>query len=190
MVTGSNPRAPIHRMAWSAIAMAVVAGVLALYGSLYAEKQIPGTPLCEARGEPPVAPADFKPLGAYTDHQIAQRNPKGPIRGLYRVRYGAEWTYYYAVGALDRAVVARTKKSKFASYTLQLVVYVLPFGLGLAGALTGGWAMKVVQQSGGKYGGDTLAVFSMMVGGLAAVVAGCMMLSLYVWPLLPTFYTT
>ena len=66
----------------------------------------------------------------------------------------------------------------------------LPFWLGLAGALTGGWAMKVVQQSGGKYAGNALAVFSMMIGGLATVVAGCMMVSLYVWPHLPSLYTT
>src|SRR5215218_193840 len=112
MVTGPNPRTPIHRMALSAIAMAVVAGALALYGSLYAEKQIPGTPLCEARGEPLNAPADYKPFRAYVAHQIAQRDPKGPIRALYRVWYGGEWTYRYAVGALDRAVVARTKQSK------------------------------------------------------------------------------
>src|SRR5687767_15078326 len=100
MVTGSTHRAPVHRMAWAAIAMAVVAGVLALYGSLYAEKQIPGTPLCEARGETPAPPADYKPLGAYIDHQIAQRNPRGPIRWGYSVWYAGEWTYHYAHGAL------------------------------------------------------------------------------------------
>ena len=50
--------------------------------------------------------------------------------------------------------------------------------------------MKAVQQSNGKYAGNTLAVFSMMVGGLAAVVAGCMMVSLYIWPRLPSLYTT
>jgi hypothetical protein len=35
---------PIHRMAWAGIAMAVLAGVLALYGSMHAEKHLPGSP--------------------------------------------------------------------------------------------------------------------------------------------------
>lgn len=91
---------------------------------------------------------------------------------------------------IDRKLLALTERSKFANYSLQIVAYVLPFWLGLAVVLTGGWAMKAVQQSNGKYAGNTLAVFSMMVGGLAAVVAGCMMVSLYIWPRLPSLYTT
>ena len=39
-------------------------------------------------------------------------------------------------------------------------------------------------------GGNTLAVFAMLAGGLAAVVAGCMMVTLYVWPRVPALYTT
>jgi hypothetical protein len=90
---------------------------------------------------------------------------------------------------IDRKMLALTERSKIANYSLQVIAYVLPFALGLAGALTGGWAMKVVQQSNGKYSGNTLAVFSMMIGGLAAVVAGCMMVSLYLWPHMPALYT-
>ena len=138
MMTAANRVAPVHLMAWAGIAMAILAGVLALYGAMHAEKHLAGSPLREARGSSGLPP----------------------------------------------------QPGKFANYSLQIVAYVLPFWLGLAGALTGGWAMKAVQQSNGKYAGNTLAVFSMMVGGLAAVVAGCMMVSLYVWPRLPSLYTT
>ena len=76
-----------------------------------------------------------------------------------------------------------------ARYGLQALAFVAPFGLGLLAALAGGEAMKAVQGSEGKYGGNTLAVFATMVGGLAAVVAGCMILSVYVWPHVPSLYT-
>ena len=168
MVTGSSRAAPIHRMAWAGIAMAVVAGVLALYGSMQAEKHLAGSPLREARGSAGL--------------------PAKPASGIERLWARGEASVFG--DDFDRKMLALTERSKIANYSLQLVAFVLPFFLGLAGALTGGWAMKVVQQSGGKYAGNTLAVFSMMVGGLAAVVAGCMMVSLYVWPLLPSLYTT
>ena len=168
MVTRPGRRAPVHRMAWAAIAMAVVSGVLALYGSMHAEKHIAGSPLREARGTT-AAPA--KP-GSALERLVAKSE-----------------TGVFGTDA-DSKVRAWTQRSKIANYTLQLAAYVLPFFLGLAGALTGGWAMKVVQQSGGRYAGNTLSVFAMMVGGLGAVVAGCMMVSLYVWPLLPSLYTT
>jgi hypothetical protein len=168
MVTGSTRGAPIHRMAWAGIAMAVVAGVLALYGSMHAEKHIAGSPLREARG----------PSGL----------PAKPGSAAERLWVRGETSLFG--DDIDRKVLAWTERSKFANYSVQMLAYVLPFFLGLAGALTGGWAMKVVQQSGGKYVGNTLSVFAMLVGGLATVVAGCMMLSLYLWPLLPSLYTT
>jgi hypothetical protein len=155
-------------MAWAGIAMAVIAGVLALYGSMQAEKHLSGSPLREARGSAGL--------------------PAKPGSALERLWARGEASVFG--DDIDRKMLALTERSKIANYSLQLVAYVLPFFLGLAGALTGGWAMKVVQQSGGKYAGNTLAVFSMMVGGLAAVVAGCMLVSLYVWPLLPSLYTT
>ena len=43
---------------------------------------------------------------------------------------------------------------------------------------------------GGKYGGHFQGVFAILIGMFAAVIAGCMMLSLYVWPHLPALYTT
>lgn len=168
MVTGSNRGAPVHLMSWAGIVMAVVAGVLALYGSMAAEKHIAGSPLREARGS---AGLPAQPGSWYERLWV-----KGEVRA-----FGDR---------IDRKVLAITERSKVTNYTVQLVAYVLPFFLGLAGALTGGWAMKVVQASGGRYAGNTLAVFSMMVGGLAAVVAGCMIISLYVWPRLPAVYTT
>jgi hypothetical protein len=168
MVTGSSRGAPVHRMAWLGIVTAVVAGVLALYGSMQAEKHIAGSPLREARGSSGL--------------------PAKPASGAERLWARGERSVFG--DDIDRKLLALTERSKIANYSLQLVAYVLPFFLGLAGALTGGWAMKVVQQTGERYAGNTLAVFSMMVGGLAAVVAGCMMVSLYVWPRLPSFYTT
>ena len=173
MVTGYT-RAPIHRMAWAGIATAVLAGVLALYGSMHAEKHIAGSPLRAARN----------PAG---------QNDAPPKPGNWHERARA-WTeeqvFGHTTDDVDREILALTEESRVANYSLQIVAYLLPFALGLAGALTGGWAMKTVQASGGKYAGNTLAFFSMMIGGLAAVVAGCMMVSLYVWPHLPTLYTT
>jgi hypothetical protein len=161
-------RAPIHWMSWTAIAMAVVAGVLALYGAMAAEKHVAGSPLRLARGD---ANMNASPTPWY-DRLLM----KGEV-SVFGER-------------LDKRMLALTGRSKVANYSLQLVAFVLPFFLGLAAALVGGWAMKAVQASGGRFAGNTLAVFSMMIGGLAAVTAGCMMISLYVWPLLPSTYTT
>jgi hypothetical protein len=155
-------------MSWAAIVMAGVAGVLALYGAMHAEKQLAGSPLREARGS---AGLPAQP-GSWAGRTWARAEVR-----LFGDR-------------IDRVVLALTERSPAANYALQFVAFVLPFGLGLGGALTGGWAMKVVEQSAGKHAGNTLAVFSMMIGGLAAVVAGCMMVSLYVWPHLPSLYTT
>lgn len=173
MATGAR-RAPIHRMAWAGIAMAALAGVLALYGSMHAEKHIADSPLRAARN-----------TSGQTDA------PPKPGNWHERLR---TWVERNVLGRttddLDREVLALTERSKVANYSIQILAYLMPFALGLAGALTGGWAMKAVQASGGKYAGNTLAFFSMMIGGLAAVVAGCMMVSLYVWPHLPKLYTT
>jgi hypothetical protein len=155
-------------MAWTGIAMAVLAGVLALYGGMHAEKHLPDSPLRAARGSAGLpAQPDSRPGRAWVRFETR----------LFGDR-------------LDNKVIELTTRSKIANYSLQIVAYLLPFALGLAGALTGGWAMKVIEQAGGRYSGNALAVFSMMIGGLATVVAGCMMVSLYVWPHLPTLYTT
>jgi hypothetical protein len=199
MVTGLHPRTPIHYMSWVGIVMAVCAGALALYGGMHAEKHLAGSPLRAARGSAgllPPPPSDYQPLKEYVNRRVNEEaekstgNWKRGEKTWNTVGAAVTWVYRYGRGATDRYILARTEESKIANYSLQLFAFVLPFFLGLAGALTGGWAMKVVQASGGKYAGNTLAVFSMMIGGLAAVVAGCMMISLYVWPRLPSMYTT
>jgi hypothetical protein len=164
----SAARVPVHLMSWAGIVMAAVAGVLALYGSMHAEKHLAHSPLREARGSSGL--------------------PAKPETALGRQVVKAEASVFG--GDVDAKLLDLTGRSRVANYSLQIVAFVLPFWLGLAAALTGGWAMKQVQASGGKYAGNTLAVFAMMVGGLAAVVAGCMMMSLYVWPHVPSLYTT
>jgi hypothetical protein len=167
MVTGTT-RAPIHPMSWAGIVMAVLSGVLALYGSMHAEKHLADSPLRQARGD--------------AEHL--------PQPGPWYERLWVKGETSVFGERIDYKMRNLTRESKIANYSLQIAAYLLPFFLGLAAALTGGWAMKAVQASGGKYAGNTLAVFSMMIGGLAAVVAGCMMVSLYLWPRLPSLYTT
>ena len=72
---------------------------------------------------------------------------------------------------------------------LQVIAFVLPFVLGIAAAVTGGHALGAIERSAGKTVGNFQAVFSIMIGGFAAVISGCMMLSFYVWPMLPSLYT-
>jgi hypothetical protein len=161
-------RAPIHWMSWAAIAMAVAAGVLGLYGAIAAEKHIAGSPLRLARGDSNMSAGP----GPWYDKLVA----KGEV-SVFGVRF-------------DKKLLALTERSQAANYAVQFVAFVLPFFLGVGAALVGGWAMKAVQASGGRYSGNTLAVFSMMIGGLAAVTAACMMVSFYVWPNLPSVYAT
>ena len=56
--------------------------------------------------------------------------------------------------------------------------------------MLGGWAMTVIERENGRYGGNMHGVFSILIGMFAAVIAGCMMFSLYVWPYVPSPYTT
>lgn len=168
MVTGTNRGTPIHFLSWVGIVMSVIAGVLALYGSMVAEKHLPDSPLREARGSAGL--------------------PAQPTSKVGRLWVRGETSIFGE--RIDNKMLSLTSQSKITRYTVHILAFVLPFFLGLAGALTGGWAMKLVQQSGGKYVGNTLAVFAMMAGGLATVVAGCMMMSLYVWPHIPNLYTT
>lgn len=160
MVARSTRGVPVHRLAWAGIVTAVFAGVLALYGSMEAEKHIAGSPLREARTDPKVPPQP----GWWIERQL--------VRGETSV-FGDR---------IDTKMRTLTQNSKIANYALQIFAYVLPFVLGVGAALTGGATMNAVERSGGRYVGNTLAVFSMLAGGLAAVVAGCMMVSLYLWP--------
>ena len=86
--------------------------------------------------------------------------------------------------------LSMTRDSKIARYSHQGLAYFLPFALGIAATLTGAVGMRKIEASNGKYGGDTRGVFAVLIGGLAAVTSGCMILSLYVWKHLPSPYTT
>src|SRR5579883_2664780 len=118
MVTGSSHGAPIHRMSWAAISMAIVAGVLALYGSMAAEKHLAGSPR-EARGSAGL--------------------PAQP--GSWYERLWVKGETSILGDRIDRKMFTLTERSKIANYSVQIIAYVLPFWLGLAAALTGGWAM-------------------------------------------------
>lgn len=170
MAATPAPKLPIHRLSYVAFATALVAGALALYGGMHAEKVIPNSPLRAARGTsglPVAQPTGFEGARAAIERRIFSQTSDD----------------------LDARVSAWVAESQTARYGLQVLAFFAPFGLGLLAALAGGEAMKAVQASEGKYGGNTLAVFAMMVGGLAAVVAGCMILSVYVWPHVPSAYT-
>ena len=138
MLTPTKP-VPMHKLAVAAISVAAVAGVLALYGSLFAEKHLAGSPLNVARNEP----------------------------GL-----------------------PETRESNINRYTLEIVAFVLPLVLGVAATLLGGEAMKAIEASNGTRSGNLPAVFAIMIGGLAAVVAGCMTIAVFVWKHVPSLYTT
>ncbi len=190
MVTGSTRGVPVHRLAWAGIVTAVFAGLLALYGSMHAEKHFAHSPLREAREQAVLPPRQQEPFGEYVRTRSAEETARS------RASRGWRWvstTWHTMVAAVqwgDRWILTHTTNSKIANSSLQIFVYVLPFVLGVGAALTGGSAMNAVQRSGGRCVGNTLAVFSMLVGGLAAVVAGCMMIALYVWPRVPSLYTT
>jgi hypothetical protein len=161
-------RPPVHRLAWLGFATSLVAVVLAFYGSLYAEKHLAGSPLREARGSAGL--------------------PAEPKSWYERALANGETTVFGE--RIDRKMLGLTERSKIANYTLQGVAFVLPFLLGIAAALLGGWAITAIERQNGKYGGNMQGVFSILIGMFAAVIAGCMMLSLYVWPLVPAAYTT
>lgn len=83
-----------------------------------------------------------------------------------------------------------TRDSKIVRYSHQLLAYFVPFALGVAATLAGAVGMRQIEKANGKYRGDTAGVFAVLIGGLAAVTSGCMILSLYVWKHLPSAYTT
>jgi hypothetical protein len=167
MVMGRVKRAPVHRLAWAGFATAVVALLLAWYGSLDAEKHIAGSPLREARGSAGL--------------------PAEPGPWYERLWDRAEVSVFG--DRADKKILALTERSKIARYTLQVVAFVLPFALGLVAALMGGSAMTAIEKSGGTRAGNFQAVFAIMIGGFAAIIGGCMIVSVYVWPHLPSIYT-
>lgn len=166
--TATVQHVPIHKLAWAGFALSLLSIVLAFYGSLYAEKHLADSPLREARG------------GAGL--------PAEPKHWYERLIAKGETTLFG--DRIDRKMVALTARSKIANYSLQLVAFVVPFVSGIVAALLGGWAMTAIERSNGEFAGNMQSVFSMLIGSFAAVIAGCMLLSLYIWPLIPSPYTT
>lgn len=85
---------------------------------------------------------------------------------------------------------AVTRTSKSARTAVQFAAYFVPFGLGVAAALAGGAAMRAVEDQPNRFSGSPPAVFAILLGGLSAVVSGCMILSVYLWKHVPSAYTT
>lgn len=160
-------KVPVHRLAWTGFAISLIALVLAWYGSLHAEKHIAGSPLREARGSANVISGP----GAWFERAF----DRAEIR-VFGDRF-------------DKKILELTERSKIARYSLEIVAFVLPFVLGITAALMGGTAMTAVEKSKGKYSGNFQSVFAILIGGFAAVIAGCMILSVYIWPHMPSFYT-
>jgi hypothetical protein len=158
---------PVHRLAKVGLVTAVVAFVLACYGSFVAETHVSTSPLRKAR---PNAGLPAEPTSWY-GRLIASAETK--VLG----------------GRASEVMAEKTGRSKLTRYTVQLVAFVLPFALGLAGALMGGEAMKAIEAANTKSGGNFQAVFAMLIGGLAAVISGVMCFAIFVWSVVPSLYT-
>jgi hypothetical protein len=49
--------------------------------------------------------------------------------------------------------------------------------------------MRAIERDKGATSGSGAAVFAIMIGGLSAVIAGCMIFVVYGWKYVPTLYT-
>ena len=156
----------VHRLAKAGLGASVLAFVLACYGSFAAERHLAGSPLNTAR---PVA------------------TPPEPTSWYGRLLVRGEVSAFG--DRLDRVMTEKTRTSKRSRVLLELVAFVLPFVLGLGAALAGGEAMRRIERDTEKYGGNFEAVFAIMIGGLAAVISGCMLLSVFAWRFVPAAYT-
>jgi hypothetical protein len=160
-------RLPVHRLAKAGLVTAVLAFVLACYGSFVAETHLSSSPLRQARPNPGL--------------------PAEPTSWYGRTIAAAETAVFG--GRASEVMTEKTGRSKLTRYTVQLVAFVLPFVLGIAGALMGGEAMKAIEGASDRYGGNFGAVFAMLIGGLSAVISGVMCLAVFVWPAIPSLYT-
>jgi hypothetical protein len=165
--TAGVQKLPVHRQARFAFVAALLALVLAWYGSLHAEKHLPQSPLLLSRGTP--------------------RVPAEPGPWYEKIWDRTETTVFG--GSVDQKIRSLTEKSKIALYSLQVIAFGIPFILGIAAALTGAAALKTIELSRGTFAGNFQAVFSIMIGGFASVIAGCMIVSIYLWPHMPSLYT-
>jgi hypothetical protein len=165
-MTGTMKK-PIHRMAWIGFATSLIAAFLAWYGSLRAEKQLPNSPLHDARN--------------------VSAKPPEPSHWYERVWARAEVSIFG--GGADQKILALTERSKIARYSLQLIAFGLPLILGLCATYIGATAMKAIEKSQGRFVGNFQAVFAIMTGGFASVIAGCMIFSIFAWRFVPSIYT-
>jgi hypothetical protein len=163
--TGMKP--PAHRLAKAGLVVALAAFALACYGSFAAERHLASSPLNTARAN--VTPAE-------------------PTSWYGRLVVRAEVAAFG--DRLDRLMTEKTAHSRRVRLGLGAVAFVLPFVLGLAAALMGGYAMKLIERDTEKWGGNFEAVFAIMVGGLSAVISGCMILAVFGWRLVPSVYTS
>jgi hypothetical protein len=165
--TAGVQKLPVHRKAWTGFIASLLALLLAWYGSLHAEKHLPDSPLLAARGIPRV-PAEpgpwYEKLWSRTESTI----------------FG---------GSVDQKIRTLNEQSKIARICLQIIAFGLPFVLGIASASIGASALRSIEQSRGIFAGNFQAVFSILIGGFASVIAGCMIVSIYVWPHMPSLYT-
>jgi hypothetical protein len=159
--------APVHRFALVGFTLSVVALLLAWYGSLHAEKHIAGSPLREARQSANI---------------IGEPGP-----WYERLFDRAEASVFG--GRFDQKVLEATERSPGIRYAMQFIAFVLPFVLGLVSARLGASAMTKIEKSHPRTSGNFQAVFAIMIGGFAAVIAGCMLVSVFLWPNLPSIYT-
>jgi len=157
----------MHGLAKLSFALAVIALLLAWYGSLHAEKHIAGSPLREARGSANVI--------AESQSWYERLEDRVEVN-LFGARF-------------DQKTLDLTQRSSLARFTLQVIAYVLPIALGLAAAFMGGNALTAIEHSGGTRSGNFQSVFAILIGGFAAVIAGCMLVSVYLWPHLSSIYT-
>lgn len=167
MVTAPAAHAPIHRLATTSFILAIVSLLLAWYGSLHAEKHIDGSQLREARG---------------SSNIVAE-----PGSRLERIVDQFELTVFG--DRFDQKVLEFTRRSPGARILVELVAFLLPLVLGLSAAISGGRALTTIEHSGGRWSGNFRGVFAILIGSFAAVIAGCMLVSVYLWPHLPSLYT-
>jgi nitric oxide reductase large subunit len=74
-------------------------------------------------------------------------------------------------------------------FWIPFAAFIVPLALGLAAAFMGGAAMRAIERDKGTTSGSGAAVFAIMIGGLSAVIAGCMIFVVYGWKYVPTLYT-
>lgn len=89
--------------------------------------------------------------------------------------------------ARGRDGLPSTRDSEGARVALQVLAFVLPLVLGLAAGWLGASAMGAIERARDRYSGSFRAVFAILIGGLAAVVGGCMTFAVFAWRYMPAW---